>query len=406
MSKKKIMLTLGALAIAGGAYAAVGVKKRVDMLRFQVTHFWFKKFSQGLQTFRVYVMVDNHHHQPFFLKNLLMDIKVNTGPKKQDNTYEWQAVGSNPPWKLRTQSPLAAGYQPTHPLDFIPGRKQLQIDFGINPAMVANWIGRPDKMIKIAIQGQLPNSPMISMGEVAFAVPNLLDNPVVQQIGDKLGINSLLEKLGLQGQDLGFIPAAIRPVYPREDFYQYYPPLSVLKNKPLTRMRGSVYHTVQLMHDKVPSWAWQTVGIARYLKAPNALQTLKHNFSYLVNHFRFIEDKNGEEVKCPLQVMALGEGDCDCLSMKMGTLLYNQGIPFYFRMSAYEKPEGRFVRQGKKFVLYSKRAKPNTVRSDGWQHIYVVALVQGKEYVLDFNIGEFNVEKEALAIENFPLIAA
>lgn len=93
---------------------------------------------------------------------------------------------------------------------------------------------------------------------------------------------------------------------------------------------------------------------------------------------RYVEDHmNGDQLpKQPANLWADGQGDCKSYTIFISSVLTNLGIPNWLRLVRYDR--------------------------DTWQHIYTVARVGSKKYVLDGCLAGFNREKPFTAKLDMP----
>jgi len=103
------------------------------------------------------------------------------------------------------------------------------------------------------------------------------------------------------------------------------------------------------------------------LRGATDYDTLHNVWQFVKRNLRYRADKIGHErVKSPGASYASREGDCKSFSIAEGALLRTLGIPYKYRFAAYEP--GDFT------------------------HVYVVALLDGQEVVLDSVHSKFDEE--------------
>lgn len=101
-------------------------------------------------------------------------------------------------------------------------------------------------------------------------------------------------------------------------------------------------------------------GMAESLRRGNDRETLRAVWSFVKDHIRYVRDAPGKElVKSPGATWESKAGDCKSMSVMAGSLLKCLGYKYFYRVARYDpkNPE-----QG---------------------HIYPVAVVNGREIVVD-----------------------
>lgn len=126
--------------------------------------------------------------------------------------------------------------------------------------------------------------------------------------------------------------------------------------------------SVILEADAMPQAQNDTVNFAPYF-APPTLDKLEKLWHFTRHQIKYIADKEGHErVKLPSATWAEGYADCKSLSLLIGSILRNLGVPFVYRFAAYN-------------------GNPNVT------HVYPVAYFQGREIILDAVHHRFNEEE-------------
>ena len=133
---------------------------------------------------------------------------------------------------------------------------------------------------------------------------------------------------------------------------------------------GSVEQTVQYMKDIVRDHYKSVDKLADHLHDPKLSRFLRNIFNFIMAYVKYEKDSAFmEQLRVPLRTLQEQKGDCDCMSILIGSLLYAKNIPFNFRITKYNG------------------------RSE-FQHVYVVVPNNSKGYtVVDPVIKEFDKEK-------------
>lgn len=137
--------------------------------------------------------------------------------------------------------------------------------------------------------------------------------------------------------------------------------------------------TVQKMQEIIASTLAQTKQIARELKKPTQIASLRNLFYYLLNNFKYKDDVAGkEQLRTPARSFAdRHKGiDCDCLTILICSVLNHWQIPYVIRVVGFKADAG-------------------------FSHVYPVAKLNGKEVPMDVVIKRWNYEKPYLSKFDF-----
>jgi len=129
--------------------------------------------------------------------------------------------------------------------------------------------------------------------------------------------------------------------------------------------------TVELIQEVIFKTLSDTKELAKLLKAKDVYQTLKNVWDFTFKHLQYEKDEeNIEQVRRPARSWRDRKKgvDCDCLTVFIGSVLVNLGIPFVIRLTSY-----------KNAVTFG--------------HVYPVALVGNREVVMDCVVHQFNYEE-------------
>ncbi len=127
--------------------------------------------------------------------------------------------------------------------------------------------------------------------------------------------------------------------------------------------------TVELMQSVIRSTLNDTKKLAQRLTASTVPQTCANVWKFVFNHLQYRKDEQGkEQVRRPARSWKdrkLGV-DCDCMTVFIGSLLTNLGIPFTIRLTRYT--------------------------SDEFEHVYPVAKTSQGTIIMDTVVHQFDYE--------------
>ncbi len=165
-------------------------------------------------------------------------------------------------------------------------------------------------------------------------------------------------------------------------FYPFFPPESeAYANYSILNRDGTVEETVKFIADIIQKDKKDTRKIARYLKAPSRLKTLRNIHGFMLNYLQY-DTEAGEKLRSPRRTWWVGNTendkqtgdtgvDCDDLVIFSGSILRNLNIPFFIRIVKIE--------------------------SDQFQHVYLIVPKNGDDlsngyYTLDGVLSDFDYE--------------
>lgn len=137
--------------------------------------------------------------------------------------------------------------------------------------------------------------------------------------------------------------------------------------------------TVHKMQEIIASTLEQTKELARELKKPTQIASLRSLFYYLLKNFKYKDDAIGkEQLRTPARSFAdRHKGiDCDCLTILICSVLNHWRVPYVIRVVGF-KPDA------------------------GFSHVYPVAKLGRREIVMDVVIKRWNYEKPYLTKFDF-----
>lgn len=164
--------------------------------------------------------------------------------------------------------------------------------------------------------------------------------------------------------------------------------------KELLKKDGEVDDTIEFMKDIVQTYNYQTKKIAQKLKVDSQYETCRRIWQFVVDYIKYNIEK-GEQLRTPSQTwydaqimhrqhpeIAHYSADCDCMSIFVGCILLNLGIPFTFRVAGYYDMLG-FCR--------------------GFQHVYVIAHCDCGKVKIDPVYHKFDEEKEPAEYRDYTM---
>jgi hypothetical protein len=206
--------------------------------------------------------------------------------------------------------------------------------------------------------------------EMSVDMSLVLNNALVVNVSKALGEQGTIstDKGAVSG--LGLVAASRRKIRSIGDYIAFIPPKEELRRRDLVVIPdGTVKDTARLMYKVLETYADDTAALARQLRRGTLEATLRNIWNFVYTHIDYVKDDvTREQVRRPLRTLYDQKGDCDCFATLIGSILRNLGIPFKFRIAAYNR-EGRY------------------------QHVYVVVPTESGRYfavdpVLDECLGE------------------
>ena len=167
---------------------------------------------------------------------------------------------------------------------------------------------------------------------------------------------------------LGLCAASLRKIGKIDDYIAYLPPISELKHADkVVKASGTVQDTAAIMHAVIDKYKDDTAALAKWLKRGTLKDTLKSIFDFVYGYIQYVPDSRVvEQVRRPLRALYDQKGDCDCYATLIGSILTNLGIPYEFRIAAYQRD---------------------------WQHVYVIVPNGSSYYVVDPVLDKCFMEK-------------
>jgi hypothetical protein len=135
------------------------------------------------------------------------------------------------------------------------------------------------------------------------------------------------------------------------------------------KKHGFLNDTLNLMQRIFDETIEDTTQIAPLLKGKNVYETCYNVWSFTYNHLQYkLDEKGKEQVRRPARSWRdRKQGvDCDCMSVFIGSILLNLGIPFSLRLTKN--------------------------KTEAFEHVYPVAHTKNGILILDAVIDQFNQE--------------
>ncbi len=148
------------------------------------------------------------------------------------------------------------------------------------------------------------------------------------------------------------------------------------------KKRAELEDTVALMKRVIRETLSDTRKVANLLRSGNKKQTLANIWNFCFKHLQYRRDEeNIEQVRRPARTWRdRKQGvDCDCMTVFIGSIMLNLGIPFVIRLSK------------------------NSERATGFEHVYPVAIINQDEVIMDCVVHQFNFEAPYLQIKNIDM---
>ncbi len=179
---------------------------------------------------------------------------------------------------------------------------------------------------------------------------------------------------------LGFVTAGARTIEDGKRYENLFPIAD--GGRTLLNNNGSVEDTVFLMGDFIKKFKSDTANLAPLLKGNSLRENCGNVWSFLYNNIQYKLDTPGEEqLRRPARLWADRHtgGDCDCMSIFVGTILLNLGIRFKIRIARYEGKQG-------------------------FQHVYIIVPVDTfNYYTIDGVVSQFDYEKPYAQIKDYTM---
>lgn len=107
----------------------------------------------------------------------------------------------------------------------------------------------------------------------------------------------------------------------------------------IVKRNGTLEETITLIKKVIAKDQNDTAKIAILLKGNSLQETTQKIWNFVYRHIQYIKDKpNVEEIRRPARLWHDRQtgGDCDCMSVFIGTILSNLNIPFTLRIAEYD----------------------------------------------------------------------
>ncbi|MBL1281244.1 MAG: hypothetical protein COA33_013280 [Fluviicola sp.] len=150
--------------------------------------------------------------------------------------------------------------------------------------------------------------------------------------------------------------------------YDYLFPIPKGENKTIKSV-ADLDDTIHLMKKVIATTLEDTLELSKMLKADTEKQTCSNIWNFCFKHLQYTKDEMGkEQVRRPSRVWQDREKgvDCDCMSVFIGSILTNLGIPYSLRLTKYQSTE--------------------------FEHVYPIAHTINGVLILDAVVHKFNRE--------------
>ena len=175
--------------------------------------------------------------------------------------------------------------------------------------------------------------------DIRFILNNAIICNFTQKFGESTDFDASGNVKSLKG--LGVTATRPRKLKPFKDYEMFIPPKSELLNRNMIVIpNGTVEDTVELMKIVAKKFAPDTKQLAKQLRRNTLESTLQNIFNFVYNYIQYEQDSTTkEQVRRPLRTLWDRKGDCDCFATLIGSILTNLGIPYKFRIAAYNGRE-------------------------------------------------------------------
>ncbi len=160
-----------------------------------------------------------------------------------------------------------------------------------------------------------------------------------------------------------------------------------------TFKRAKLSDTLNVIVNFINSYSWQVADLASELKGENDYETGRNIWRWVKNNIKYepdglIERAYGldvEQVRTPARTIADGKGDCDCMTVLIGSLLKENNIVPFAKVVAFPKLD--------EFGNFETDFLGN-YKSGGFSHIYSFFYYQNTPVFLDTvpEIKQYNTE--------------
>ena len=190
-----------------------------------------------------------------------------------------------------------------------------------NLTQIGQYVSQFISQTEVYIKATVGNA-IVYSGKSAFGSP-------VQATTQKLAGN------------LGLVSASLRTISPLSEYQHLIPPKSELDyTDPIIIDNVTVDETVHEMKKIARKYKNDTSALAKTLQGKDLRDTLQRIFDFIYTHIQYKEDsKDNEQIRRPLRTLYDQQGDCDCYSVLIGSILENLGIEYKFRIAAYNGRE-------------------------------------------------------------------
>ncbi len=139
---------------------------------------------------------------------------------------------------------------------------------------------------------------------------------------------------------IGFVDTSVRQVRPISEISRLIDFSALDSSNPVVNPDGTVEQTVGYMKQIVREQHKTVEKLANKLYDPRLSRFLRNVFDFVMTYVAYEKDSAFmEQLRFPLHTLKDQKGDCDCMSILIGALLYCKNVPFQFRITKYDDSE-------------------------------------------------------------------
>ena len=137
---------------------------------------------------------------------------------------------------------------------------------------------------------------------------------------------------------LGLVDTSNRAVRPVSELGTLVSFGNLQMTDPVINKDGDVPQTVAAMKKIVKEHHKDVAKVADKLHDKKLSRFLRNVFDFVMTYVRYEKDSAfKEQLRTPLRTLHDQRGDCDCMAILIGAILYNKNVPFNFRVAKYSE---------------------------------------------------------------------